>query len=118
MKRLTRLYYLLVTIVLPTIGIIFAAGAQSSRSFLENRCSRFCHDKGCLHDPILPRVLSGDDGLFGNAIHFLFETGKIFENHMGFPVGTGYGAANLLIFCLFPPLLHIFMFLVTKRLLK
>ncbi len=55
-------------------------------------CTRYCHGHGgCRHEPVLPALLASDAGLYGATIRGLFALGQgSFE---------GYGAANLLLFC-------------------
>jgi hypothetical protein len=61
-----------------------------------DRCTWDCHNHGCRHRPVLPRLLSGDDGLFGAAIHALHGLGRGLAPGRG---NVGYGAANLLVLC-------------------
>jgi hypothetical protein len=65
-----------------------------------DRCTWACHNHGCRHRPVLPRLLSGDDGLFGATIRLLHGMGRVMAPGRG---NVGYGAANLLVFCLVWP---------------
>ena len=65
------------------------------------RCTRHCHHRGCTHEPILPGVLTSDEGLFGLTIEALFEIG----GHSGLGRTTGYTLANLAIFVVIWPAL-------------
>lgn len=117
MRFFFKTYYFFVTLFLPIAGILLAKKTEIEKVFLLKQCSRFCHDKGCLHGSLLPDFLAGNTGLFGNTIEFLRKAGFALEE-LGLPLGTGYGAANLIIFCLIPPVLHLIMFFLTRRLLK
>lgn len=62
---------------------------------LAEACTRACHSGGCRHAPVLPAAISGDAGLFGQAIDGLYGIGGL----TGLSSAEGYGAANLAIFC-------------------
>jgi hypothetical protein len=65
-----------------------------------DRCTWDCHNHGCRHRPVLGRFLAGDDGLFGATVHALHGMGRVMAPGRG---NVGYGAANLLVFCLVWP---------------
>ena len=77
-----------------------------------DRCTWYCHNHGCRHRPSLPRVLVGDDGLFGAAIRALHGMGRVMAPGRG---NVGYGAANLLVFCLVWPAGMYALYLVALR---
>ena len=58
-----------------------------------DRCTWYCHNHGCTHRNRLPAALSVT--LFDDAIAALYGLG----GHLGGARATGYGAANLLVFC-------------------
>jgi len=68
--------------------------------FRPDRCTWHCHNHGCRHRPVLPLFLSGDGGLFGRAIRVLHGMGQAMAPGRG---NVGYGAANLLVFCVLWP---------------
>jgi len=72
-----------------------AVMGEPVRTWDPEQCTRRCHDRGCHHDPVLPEVIAGDDGLYGKTIHALYEAGA----GMGLGRQIGYGLANLLLFC-------------------
>jgi len=64
-----------------------------------DRCTRHCHDHGCHHDPVLPDLLTSDHGLYGWTIRALYAAG----DNTGLDRSTGYGLANLVVFCVLWP---------------
>jgi len=71
-----------------------AAMGAPSVAYEASGCTRWCHDRGCRHDPVLPDGLTSDKGLYGQTIRALT---------MGESLGTQrgrwlYGGANLLLF--------------------
>jgi hypothetical protein len=64
-----------------------------------DRCTWACHNRGCPHRPVLPAVLAGDRGLYGVTIRGLFGVGR----GLSADRRMGYGAANLLLFCVVWP---------------
>lgn len=56
-----------------------------------DRCTWACHDGTCRHTPVLPALLTGDDGAYGWTIRGLAALGRA--------TGIGYAGANLLVFC-------------------
>jgi hypothetical protein len=65
-----------------------------------DRCTWYCHNHGCRHRPALPAFLAGDAGLFGATVRALHGLGGTLAPGRG---NVGYGAANLLVFCLLWP---------------
>ncbi len=63
--------------------------------WLAETCTLACHSSGCRHAPVLPAAISGDAGLFGQAIAGLYGLGSL----TGLSSAEGYGVANLVIFC-------------------
>lgn len=64
------------------------------------RCTWACHNHGCRHAAVLPGFFVDDDGLFGAAVHTLYGLGARLLPGQRF---AGYGAANLLVFCVVWP---------------
>ncbi len=62
-------------------------------------CTWSCHNHTCRHVPLLPPILTSDKGLFGRTIRALAHAGRALSRDGR----TGYGAANLLLFCLVWP---------------
>jgi hypothetical protein len=71
-------------------------GTVPREGYRSDRCTWHCHNRGCPHRPVLPRSLSGDDGLFGAAVRALHGMGQAMAPGRG---NVGYGVANLLVFC-------------------
>jgi len=93
---------LLVAACVAPWGILLGTNAlrdDPPRAWRADRCTRHCHDHGCRHDPVLPDALSGDDGLFGLTIDALYRAGRL----TGLDAATGYGVANLVLFCVVWP---------------
>jgi hypothetical protein len=70
--------------------------AMPDVAFDPKHCTWFCHNHGCDHQPVVPGTLTSDEGLFGQTVHGLYALGRAFSNHET----TGYGIANLLVFCI------------------
>jgi hypothetical protein len=81
----------------PSVELVRGALPREGRR--EDRCTWACHNHGCSHRPRLPAVLTGDAYLFGGTIRGLFALGRAFSPDRA----RGYGAANLLVFCLLWP---------------
>ena len=99
------------------VGTIAISGRPLWRSHLPNephlaRCNWDCHNHGCTHPSRLPPFFVSDRGLFGQTIHLLYRGGDILVPGRR---GVGYGAANVLIFCLVWPALMYGLFLVALR---
>jgi hypothetical protein len=77
-----------------------------------DRCTWYCHNHGCRHRPRLPRVLAGDDGLFGATIHALKRAGTALVPSNP---AVGYGVVNLLVFCFLWPGLMLGLLVVAVR---
>lgn len=60
-------------------------------------CTWHCHTHGCDHRLVLPALLTRDDQLFGWTIRALYATGRVL---VPCDAALGYGAANLLVFCI------------------
>lgn len=58
-------------------------------------CTWYCHNHGCPHRAVLPEWLTSDRGAFGLTIRGLSVLGSGLARDRG----TGYGIANLLVFC-------------------
>lgn len=79
-------------------GILFGVNIAMGEAPLgQNRrkCTRYCHDHGCRHIPVLPASLTSSSGLFGDTVRGLHWLGSL----TGLGPGRGYGVANLAIFC-------------------
>ena len=115
MKRL--LYYLTVTFLIPVAGIIITIiNNKVDKSYNKNICTRYCHDKVCKHDPVLPDNISSDTGFYGDVINSLFDIGNVFSNYLDITLFQGYTIANLLVFCVMVPIVHFSLaFLTLKR---
>ena len=74
--------------------------ALPHEGYRPDRCTWHCHNHGCRHRPVLGRFLAGDDGLFGATVRALHGMGQAMAPGRG---NIGYGAANLLVFCLLWP---------------
>jgi hypothetical protein len=62
---------------------------------LAQRCTWACHNRGCTHAPRLPAALTSDRYLFGATIDGLYTLGRALSSDRA----RGYGAANILVFC-------------------
>jgi len=94
--RAARLWFLL-AVGSPWL-VLFSTNALMASPALEyqvDRCTRYCHDRGCRHEPSLPDAIAGDAGLYGNTIRALLTAGS----QSGLGKRDGYGAVNLLLFC-------------------
>ena len=118
MKNFIKIYYFLATVAIPLVGVFIALNASKVNQYLPDSCTRFCHDKGCYHKPYLHEAITGNDGLFGTTINYLHLLGKMLETNLNFLAGTGYGSANLLIFCFGIPLLHFMFYFLTRTINK
>lgn len=87
---------LLFFMVLHLDGVPVPRATFPREAFVASRCTWACHNSGCRHRSVLPDVLVADDGLFGNAVTSLYALGAVIAPGKR---GTGYGAANLLVFC-------------------
>lgn len=76
-----------------------ARGATPQEPFVREYCTWACHNHGCQHRPVLPQALAGDAGLFGYTIRALRAAGRAASSDGR----VGYGAANLLVFCVLWP---------------
>ncbi len=76
-----------------------ARGAIPREPFVRERCTWACHNHGCRHRPRLPLALAGDEGLYGATIRALQAAGRAASHDER----LGYGAANLLVFCVLWP---------------
>ena len=61
---------------------------------------------------MLPAFLVGDDGLFGWTVGALYALGHVLVPGRG---GLGYGAANLLVFCVIWPGVMYALYVVALR---
>ena len=118
MKHLTLLYYFIVTILIPFSGISLTFLIKDTNLFLKETCTRYCHNHGCKHTPVLPDLLTGDQYLYGETIHFLYQFGEGFRLFLPISRSEGYGLANLLIFCIFVPTIHFGLLFLTIRALR
>ena len=105
MSRGLKLYYTIVTIIIPILGIIIGlAGDRSGK--LKETCNRYCHNRGCPHETVLPDYITSSNGYFGDIVRGLKDIGSVIESSLNINAG-GYLIANLLIFCFIIPLVHI-----------
>jgi hypothetical protein len=76
--------------------------APPATAYQLDRCTRYCHDKGCRHDASLPDAMAGRhggrQGLYGKTIEGLVAAGS--RSSLG---NKGYKAVNLLLFCVVWP---------------
>lgn len=110
MKRLSGcLVLLLPLLVVPaTFVAVLRSGepaplvrsALPAEPYRPDRCTWYCHNHGCPHRAKLPRVLAGDDGLFGSTIIALKRAGSALVPSNP---AVGYGVVNLLVFCVLWP---------------
>jgi hypothetical protein len=114
MKKLVIRYYVFITFILPTLGIMLAFAGDSSRN-LKSTCNRYCHNKGCPHDPILPDYITSTDGYFGDIVRWLKLVGTEIESLLSISSG-GYLIANLLLFCILIPVIHIILGIINIKL--
>lgn len=87
-------------------AVLFAVNGvmgPTAESYQRQRCTRFCHDHGCPHRPALPATLTGSRGLFGATVGLLHRAGGM----TGLGPARGYGAVNILVFCLLWPALMV-----------
>lgn len=97
---------------------VLATGSPILRSSIpieghaRDHCTWHCHNHGCFHAPKLPRVLAGDDGLYGATIAGLKAAGKAVVP--GAP-HVGYGVVNLAVFCVAWPGIMYALYLVALR---
>lgn len=73
-----------------------ARRALPQEAYDAGHCTWYCHNHGCPHRPVLPALLSGDDGLFGWTVDALHAGGDAVSPHAR---GIGYGIVNLAVFC-------------------
>ena len=105
MRKLIMTYYGIVTLIIPSSGILLALNSEKT-NILKDHCTRYCHNKGCVHDAILPEFISGNSGYFGEVIRWLQTIGYKIDALTGM-TGTGYGIINLLLFCVAVPAMHL-----------
>ena len=89
---------LLVLALLSPWAVLFGTNALRQdpvAAYRHDVCTRHCHDRGCSHAPVLPGWLTSDRGLHGATIRALYEAGE----YTGLDRNTGYGLANLVVFC-------------------
>lgn len=108
---LRRLLVLVLPLVAPWLVVLAVNAAPPAvplvrshlphEPFAADHCTWACHDHGCRHRPVLPSSLTADDALFGDSIRALYRLGS----HLSADRATGYGAANILVFCLVWPAL-------------
>ena len=115
MKKYIFKYYFLTTILIPLLGIILALTGDRSKT-LKAFCNRYCHNRGCPHDTFLPDIIaSSNGGYFGSVVKWLKIVGNDIELILGINSG-GYLIANLLIFCLLIPMIHIIFLVLNIKL--
>jgi len=100
-----------ITAALPLVlpGLVFLAVLGTGHAvwrtgvpdepYAKSTCTWSCHNRTCRHTPRLPAILTSDRGLFGRTIRALGHAGSALSSDRR----TGYGAANLLLFCLIWP---------------
>lgn len=112
------LYILTTTVLIPLAGIILALNWKPVAAMDPTSCTRYCHDKGCPHEPLLPDFIAGNAGYFGDVISWLYSFGDIIGSVVGLSRAQGYGAANLLVFCIAVPALHFLLMFLSLRLCR
>ena len=92
---------LIVFAILPWVVVIAVNTPMGTPppTFDPDQCTRHCHDHGCSHPPILPAEIAGDAGLYGETIRALKKSGRA----TGLGARRGYGAMNLIVFCVVWP---------------
>jgi hypothetical protein len=86
-------------------SVVLLGGSPLLRShipleaFSPNHCTWACHNQGCKHAPKIPGTLTSDKGAFGGTIRALYGLGTYLSKDRS----QGYGAANLLVFCILWP---------------
>ncbi len=104
-------WVVLFAVVLTAPGALFPRMSLPQEAYRADRCTWHCHNHGCRHRAVLPAALSGDRGLFGMTIRALFSAGRGLARDRG----RGYGAANLLLFCLAWPALMYALWVIAWR---
>ncbi len=95
-------------------GVNHVMGTPST-AFRFEQCTRYCHDNGCRHDPLLPGVIASHRGLFGRTVMALHAMGR----GSGLGQRRGYGAANIVVFCMaWPGLMLLLVGVVTWQRLE
>jgi len=112
------LYTLTTTVFVPASGIVLARRWGVDADLNAGQCARSCHDTGCPHDPVLPDFVAGNSGYFGDVIGWLYSFGDVIAAAGGLTRAEGYGAANLLIFCVAVPALHALLVGLSLRLCR
>jgi hypothetical protein len=82
-----------------TLFAVDVALGEPPRAYHRHRCTRYCHDRGCPHRPVLPAALTSSEGLFGKTVLALHVMGRA----TGLGPSVGYGVVNIVIFCLLWP---------------
>ena len=113
MKRAILLFYVFVTLVLPAAGVFITRSVPTLKRHNPEFCTMHCHDRTCNHKPLIADArITSDTGLFGQAIAKLSAAGKKIAKSLGVSSFEGYGIANLLIFCVGVPVLHVFLMIL------
>ena len=94
-------WLLLFSVNLLTPGVVFMRRTLPHPTRHAERCNWDCHNHGCSHRPKLPAVLTSDAYVFGATVRGLYVLGRLFSRDRF----EGYGAANLVVFCLLWPAL-------------
>ena len=105
MRKLVILYYTFITLIIPGAGIALASTSEKTYALKEG-CTRYCHNKGCPHDAVLPDFITSNSGYFGDVVRWLHAVGHQIDGLLGVS-GAGYGIINLLLFCVMVPVVHL-----------
>lgn len=118
MKRLLVILVVCCVAAIAPWAALFAVNLSAGKPTVgvnADRCTRYCHNRGCPHEPVLPASLSSNEGLFGQTIRGLHKMGGA----TGLGRFQGYGAANLAVFVLlWPALMLALLAVVTWQRLK
>lgn len=112
MRRALRLFWIYVLPLVAPWAVMLAVNAAPPavplarasvprERWRPDRCNWDCHNRGCRHRPVLPAVITGDRYLFGATIRGLYALGSVLSRDRF----RGYGAANILVFCVAWPAL-------------
>ncbi len=97
-----RLLFFLSILLLPIVLMVWvnAVGGSPSHERQEQRCTRYCHDKGCVHHK---RQLDSESSNWTLFLHELYQQNIQLLKHN--PFGLGYAEMNILIYVILFPLI-------------
>ena len=101
-------YYLLLLLLIPVLTIVVTneLSPAPTTTYQEGKCTRYCHNKACLHTEE-NRLTNGLSSIYQGNIHWLKYN----------PVGIDYEEMNIVVYVLLYPLLVIVLLwgLIRKR---